>query len=459
MTSTSTDALAASTPGFTTQTTPLHIPRFTPRPGCINASNIFYETDECSWGTGIGLYKPDTHTCTFFGIDSVWDDQNNDCLPGYRDIATECPVQYTAASTWDWEKSNGETTREIFCCPTVYDFKWRGMATLTDNRGSSASLTISSCVARSPSFAGNSPWALNISYWSTSGETVVKAGTTAEFDPETDKLVASVATIAYVINKRGSTCVPDCSTPYTGGVWPPPVTEPSSTPPPLGKITRKNLVTIKPLSLATAFSVGASAATSDRCQPQNCTDVHVFLVRGTGEAYPGDSISIAKAICDDWKDYSWSSVQYPASFRPTYCSSLHAGIETLSTTGGQTFGDYLGGGGGHQPGATGCKQETNPPLDPESEVGQKIVAALMYGSPRHVANQTSNVLVGERFQSSWPREGKQLESLNRWTKVLRDYGNMEDPACAGGDNWMAHTSYFKLYSADAAQFVRFALSS
>ncbi|RSL89589.1 hypothetical protein CEP51_001153 [Fusarium floridanum] len=236
---------------------------------------------------------------------------------------------------------------------------------------------------------------------------------------------------------------------------------------------------MKPLSLATVFSVGASAATSDRCQPQNCTDVHVFLVRGTSEAYPGDSISIAKAICNDWKDCSWSSVQYPASFRPTYCSSLHAGIETLSTTvsnysekcphsnlvisgfsqSGQIVGDYLSGGGGHQPGATGCKQETNPPLDPESEVGQKIVAALMYGSPRHVANQTSNVLVGERFQSSWPREGKQLESLNRWTKVLRDYCNMEDPACAGGDDWTAHTSYFKLYSVDAAQFVRFALCS
>ncbi|RTE84077.1 hypothetical protein BHE90_001360 [Fusarium euwallaceae] len=134
---------------------------------------------------------------------------------------------------------------------------------------------------------------------------------------------------------------------------------------------------MKPLSLATVFSVGASAATSDRCQPQNCTDVHVFLVRGTSEAYPGDSISIAKAICNDWKDY------------------------------------------------------------PESEVGQKR----------------------ERFQSSWPREGKQLESLNRWTKVLRDYCNMEDPACAGGDDWTAHTSYFKLYSVDAAQFVRFALCS
>ncbi|KAI8651255.1 hypothetical protein NCS55_01369300 [Fusarium keratoplasticum] len=231
MTSTSTDALTATTPGFTTQTTPLHLPRFTPGPGCVNASNIFYETDECSWGTGIGLYKPDTHTCTFFGIDAVRDEPNNDCLPGNLDIATECPVQYTVASTWDWEKSNGETTREIYCCPTVYDFKWRGMATLTDNRGSSASLTISSCVARQPSFAGSPPWALNISYWSSSGNSVVRAGTTAEFDPETDKLVASAATIGYVINKRGSTCVPDCSTPYTGGLWPPPNTGTSSTQP------------------------------------------------------------------------------------------------------------------------------------------------------------------------------------------------------------------------------------
>ncbi|KAI8711504.1 hypothetical protein NCS52_01414200 [Fusarium sp. LHS14.1] len=231
MTSTSTDFLTPTTSGFTIQTTSLTIPRFTPGPGCVNASNIFYETAECSWGTGIGLYKPDTHTCTFFGIDGVGDEPNNDCLPDYGDIATECPVEYTAASTWVWEKSNGETSREIYCCPTVYDFKWRGMATLTDNRGSSASLTISSCVARVPSFSGSPPWALKINYWSTSGDSLVKAATTAEFDPETDKLVASAATINYVINKRGSTCVPDCSTPYTGGEWPPPVTGTSSTQP------------------------------------------------------------------------------------------------------------------------------------------------------------------------------------------------------------------------------------
>lgn len=118
MTSTSTDASTPITPGFTTQTTPLKIPRFTPGPGCVNASNIFYETDECSWGTGIGLYKPDTHTCTYFGIDAVRDVPKNDCLPGFRDIATECPVQYTPANTWTWENSIGETSYEIRCCPT-----------------------------------------------------------------------------------------------------------------------------------------------------------------------------------------------------------------------------------------------------------------------------------------------------------------------------------------------------
>ena len=88
---------------------------------------------------------------------------------------------------------------EPLSCP-CYEFKWRGMVTLKDDRGSSASLTISSCVARNPSFAGNSPWTLNITYWSTTGETAVDAPTTAEFDPETDILVASVATFNYVIN-------------------------------------------------------------------------------------------------------------------------------------------------------------------------------------------------------------------------------------------------------------------
>ncbi|KAI8150617.1 Acetylxylan esterase 2, partial [Colletotrichum sp. SAR 10_70] len=82
-------------------------------------------------------------------------------------------------------------------------------------------------------------------------------------------------------------------------------------------------------------------------------------------------------------------------------------------------------------------------------------AALIWGSPRHVANQTYNLLVGARMQSGFPREGAQLESLNRWSARLRDYCNDNDPACAQGTSWEAHENYGLKYAEDAAQFVRF----
>lgn len=99
----------------------------------------------------------------------------------------------------------------------------------------------------------------------------------------------------------------------------------------------------------------------------------------------------------------------------------------------------------------------------------------MFGSPRHNANQSYNLLVGaratsvsalnlelllkdvraDRLRQAWPREGEQLQSLNLWSDKLRDYCNLDDPACAGGSNWTAHENYFELYKDDSAQFVRF----
>lgn len=98
----------------------------------------------------------------------------------------------------------------------------------------------------------------------------------------------------------------------------------------------------------------------------------------------------------------------------------------------------------------------------------------MFGSPRHNANQSYNLLVGARatsvsafkqeillwacvnqYHQAWPREGEQLQSLNLWSDKLRDYCNLDDPACAGGSNWTAHENYFELYKDDSAQFVRF----
>ncbi|KAJ0108507.1 hypothetical protein J7T55_002111 [Diaporthe amygdali] len=211
-------------------------------------------------------------------------------------------------------------------------------------------------------------------------------------------------------------------------------------------------------------------AFSALCTPLACSSVHVFLIRGTNEPYPGRQLPTAEAICKDW-DCSWSNIEYPAVFND-YCESAETGIANLGkavtdyatrcpdskivlsghSQGGQVVGDYLGGGGGN---ATSCTQETSQGISPGTFPADHIIAALMFGSPRHNANQSYNLLVGARATSAWPREGEQLQALNLWSDKLRDYCNLDDPACAGGSNWTAHENYFELYKDDSAQFVRF----
>ncbi|KAM5346313.1 hypothetical protein ACJ41O_009318 [Fusarium nematophilum] len=206
------------------------VPHYTPPAGCLASTNIFYDDTLCSWGDGVGKNKPADQTCNYFLLGDY--DPEADCLPGPLHVATQCPERYTAAHTVD-ENDGGVTSREVICCPTTYDFYY-GAASLRDQRGSSASFGFTSCIASSPSFSGRPPWTLDISYWSTTTHGAdAAAPTEVTFDPETDVLMASAATIGYVIDKDGSTCVPNCESPYTGGQWPvPEPTHPSSTPPP-----------------------------------------------------------------------------------------------------------------------------------------------------------------------------------------------------------------------------------
>ncbi|TDZ13972.1 Acetylxylan esterase 2 [Colletotrichum spinosum] len=218
-------------------------------------------------------------------------------------------------------------------------------------------------------------------------------------------------------------------------------------------------------SLPLALSQGICALTP-------CSAVHVLLLRGTNEPYPGLQKPIAEAICKDW-DCTWTSVEYQAVFND-YCDSVEGGVvNTLKAVteyatrcpgskivlsgfsqGGQVVGDLLGGGGGEFK-SQNCVQEANEGIAPETFPGDHIAAALVWGSPRHVANQTYDLLVGARMQSGFPREGAQLESLNRWSARYRDYCNADDPACSQGSSWDAHENYGLKYAEDAAQFVRF----
>lgn len=120
-------------------------------------------------------------------------------------------------------------------------------------------------------------------------------------------------------------------------------------------------------------------AFSALCTPLACSAVHVFLVRGTNEPYPGRQLPTAEAICKDW-DCSWSNIEYPAVFND-YCDSAETGIANLGkavtdyatrcpdskivlsghSQGGQVVGDYLGGGGGN---ASSCIQETSKGISP-----------------------------------------------------------------------------------------------
>ncbi|KPM42247.1 hypothetical protein AK830_g4357 [Neonectria ditissima] len=208
----------------------VRVPHYTPPAGCLASTNIFYQDALCSWGTGVGKNKPTEYTCNFFALGDY--DPESNCLPGPYHIATQCPEHYAAARTDD-ETVGAMTSREVICCPTTYDFYY-GAVPLRDQRGSSASFGFGLCIASSPTFSGRPPWTLDISYWSTTTlGAEAAAPTEVIFDPETDVLMASAATIRYVVDKDKSTCVPDCESPYTGGQWPVPApTHPPGTPAP-----------------------------------------------------------------------------------------------------------------------------------------------------------------------------------------------------------------------------------
>ncbi|KAL2284584.1 hypothetical protein FJTKL_08935 [Diaporthe vaccinii] len=84
------------------------------------------------------------------------------------------------------------------------------------------------------------------------------------------------------------------------------------------------------------------------CTPLACSAVHVFLVRGTNEPYPGRQLPTAEAICKDW-DCSWSNIEYPAVFND-YCESAETRIANL----GKAVTDY----------ATRCLDAQGRPLGP-----------------------------------------------------------------------------------------------
>ncbi|KAI5921341.1 carbohydrate esterase family 5 protein [Camillea tinctor] len=200
-----------------------------------------------------------------------------------------------------------------------------------------------------------------------------------------------------------------------------------------------------------------------------CTDVHTFLARGNNEPYPGRQGKLVDAICSavGSSTCDYEDIVFDNALETEYCGAVEAGrvagrnqiaayhkkcpdtklVISGYSQGAQVVGDILGGGGGTF--FQGCTIDSSDGLDADSEPGNKIVAAMLFGDTRHTAAQSYNVLDGAPDNGLFPRTGAQLAGLNSFSSVLRSYCQAEDPICAGGDTVADHLNYFDVYS-DAA---------
>ena len=122
-----------------------------------------------------------------------------------------------------------------------------------------------------------------------------------------------------------------------------------------------------------------------------CSDVHLFVARGSNEEIPGRQGALAEALCAAVPGCSSEDVQYPATLND-YCSSVSAGVVAATkaveayaaacpdaklvltgySQGAHLVGDALSGAGGVM-GNANCTQATNPPLP--KAVGDKSTFA------------------------------------------------------------------------------------
>ncbi|CAI4215609.1 unnamed protein product [Parascedosporium putredinis] len=184
-------------------------------------------------------------------------------------------------------------------------------------------------------------------------------------------------------------------------------------------------------SLLALGSLAALTSAAAVCTAKPCTDVRIFLVRGTTEPYPGRQKAIAQAICAEFDSCDFENVQYPASYN-TYCASAAAGVSATVAAvqrygqrcpnskivlsgwsqGAHVVGDALGGAAEMEWIWNSCTQP--------------VIAALMWGSPRHNNGQVYNLLSGQEVNGLGPRNTTELANLNKYSDALRDYSSSQN---------------------------------
>ncbi|KAF6828349.1 acetylxylan esterase precursor [Colletotrichum musicola] len=224
---------------------------------------------------------------------------------------------------------------------------------------------------------------------------------------------------------------------------------------------------LSPKALATVFNLilAASAAPGKRqaTGTGSCTDLHIFLARGWNEGYPGRQQSLVDATCNGLSSCDYEDIQFDASNPRGYPDAVEQG----RSSGVSQIKAYVQKCPNSKIALSGYSEGANvvgnvladSGVDATSTPGNNICAALLFGDPTHVADQSYNVEAGSGLKGQMARSSSSLSKLNNFSQVLRSWCNGEDTVCAFGNGGRtmgedAHTNYFQLYTDDGAAFIK-----
>ena len=204
---------------------------------------------------------------------------------------------------------------------------------------------------------------------------------------------------------------------------------------------------------------------SDTQDVTACAAVHIITARASTEL-PGEGITgtlVTQIINTSNQSITRASVSYPATLE-NYASSSSQGVSALKaqltaqvqncpdqkivlagySQGAHVILDVLGGGGGSTLGGTTA------PIS--SSISSHVVAAVSFGDPRHVVNQSFDR--GSSLRNGlFPRTSTQLQVLGGFASKIQAYCDALDTFCDSGFSTTVHLTYLERYQTTAAQFV------
>ncbi|PVH70718.1 carbohydrate esterase family 5 protein [Cadophora sp. DSE1049] len=218
-----------------------------------------------------------------------------------------------------------------------------------------------------------------------------------------------------------------------------------------------------------AISLATISNTTSLTNSTECAPVHVMAARGTTESYPGTLTNLAELILANSTGSNYESIIYPATDETTadsYFVGRQAAADQLTSyvtrcpeskivllaysQGAMITSDAIAGGGGDSAGILGSI--TAPLLS--VNITSHIAAYVMYGDPRHVANQVYDFAT-VNATGKYPRTASQAAIIaNTMSCSIADFCNgTGEPVCANGTEIELHMGYTPLYDATAAAFV------